>query len=171
MTVDHKRSTFGCGAVLSACRSYRYRLHRQLSLSAERRVVTFIMLNPSTADETVDDPTIRRCIGFAVGWGATDLNVGNAYAWRATSPVAMFNSGADIVGPENDFHLTELMRESNGGIVVAWGKHCKKERVSRILELATQTGATLTCLKVNKDGSPQHPLYLHGGLMPQPWVP
>src|SRR6185369_17379869 len=89
-------------AVISKCGKYRYSLRREWIGGAG--TVCFIMLNPSTADASVDDPTIRRCIGFAQRWGYQILEVVNLYAYRATRPRDMF-AAADPVGPENEYYL------------------------------------------------------------------
>ena len=89
-------------AVLSECKKYRYMLRRVWDRT--KPACLFIGLNPSTADATVDDPTIRRCVGFADSWGYGELVVGNLYAFRATKPKDMFNQD-DPVGPFNDLWL------------------------------------------------------------------
>jgi hypothetical protein len=108
-------------AVVSDDGLYRYRLDRDLGQAGGR--VPFIMLNPSTADATSDDPTIRRCIGFAERF-ERNLVVVNLYAFRATHPVALTTTHAagwvDIVGPDNDRYLLEAAGECNL-LVAAWG--------------------------------------------------
>jgi hypothetical protein len=89
-------------AVLSDCGTYRYRLGRRW---AEGPVDVWIMLNPSTADATVDDRTIRRCMEFSRRWGAGALVVGNLFALRATDPAELVRH-PDPIGPDNDEHLT-----------------------------------------------------------------
>lgn len=149
-------------AELSADHKYRYRLSR-VWLDGPR--VTFIMLNPSTADDQIDDPTIRRCINFAKNWGYGGLNVVNLYALRATDPFELWKA-EDPIGPENERYLAEAAR-SGELLVAAWGAHAKKERAR---EVAMLPGfEKLTCLRVTKDGAPSHPLYLRRSLTPIPW--
>src|SRR5689334_19453129 len=108
-------------AVISACGRYRYVLTRQVGPGSRR--ATFVMLNPSTADATNDDPTIRRCIGFAREWGCGRLVVLNLFAFRATDP-ADLKRAIDPVGPENrDWFERTLRPPHDGPLVCAWGVH------------------------------------------------
>src|SRR6185295_1001938 len=104
---------------MTARAAYRYRLERHWCGGGG--LCAFIMLNPSTADERRDDPTIRRCIGFARRWGYGGLIVANLFAWRATDPRALFDV-TDPIGPENDAHLVAAAAASTL-IVCAWGAH------------------------------------------------
>jgi len=92
------------GAGFSECRAYRYALWRRWDWQGYANQVMFVGLNPSTADETEDDPTIRRCIRFAKDWGCGSLLMLNAYAWRATKPRDLHAYGgyADAIGYSND---------------------------------------------------------------------
>lgn len=140
------------GAVFSECQQYRYTLWRTWDSTKPR--VTFIGLNPSTADEKNNDPTIRRCIGFARDWGCGGVTVANLFAYRATKPVDLF-AAEDPVGPENDIWLARLARES-ALIIAAWGNDGKKlNRSEQIRAMLPQ----LKCLKRNQSGEPAHPLY------------
>src|SRR4051812_26865304 len=106
-------------AVISACGRYRYLLTRQVGPGP--RAATFIMLNPSTADATKDDPTIRRCIGFARQWGCGRLSVLNLFAFRATDPAAMKRAD-DPVGPENKDWFERILTDAGEGrVVCGWG--------------------------------------------------
>ena len=110
------------GAGFSECRAYRYALWRRWDWQGYANQVMFVGLNPSTADETEDDPTIRRCIRFAKDWGCGSLLMLNAYAWRATKPRDLHAYGgyADAIGPDNDEALA--YRASQAGLIVAaWG--------------------------------------------------
>ena len=149
-------------AELSEDRAYRYRLSR---VWADGPRATFVMLNPSTADAHADDPTLRRCIGFARHWGLGGLNVVNVYAFRATSPAALWKV-SDPVGPENNRFLEEAAA-SGEVLVAAWGAHAKQERVQEVL--AIPGFERLTCLRTTKHGYPSHPLYLPKELSPAPW--
>src|SRR5574337_242506 len=102
-------------AVFSACQRYRYRLTRELDgalfAAATARTITFIMLNPSTADANTDDPTIRRCKGFARGWGYGRLLIVNLFAFRATDPRDMWSAherGVNIVGERNEGYTARI---------------------------------------------------------------
>lgn len=155
-------------AQFSACRNYRYALWRGWAERVEPpqagAYAMFVGLNPSTADETLDDPTIRRCVGFAQDWGYQGLCMVNLFAWRATQPADMLAQN-DPVGPENDAVLLELA--ANAGIVVAaWGVHgthvSRDEAVKRLLP-------RLHYLLLTKAGHPGHPLYLPSSLKPMPY--
>jgi hypothetical protein len=156
------------GAILSPDRLYRYALWRIWDHDLPR--VNFVMMNPSTADERDDDPTIRRCVGFARAWGYGGVSVTNLFAYRATDP-ATLKAVADPIGPDNDREIAEEATIAKL-VVCAWGEHGtllgRAERVvSRLRELP---GASPHYLKLNKSGSPAHPLYLPGGLQPTPWT-
>lgn len=96
-------------AVLSPDREYRYRLSR--TWDSEKPTLGFIMLNPSTDDESEDDPTIRRCLGYAKDWGYGSILVGNLFGLRATDPSQLREHG-NPVGPENDEHLQLICTEA-----------------------------------------------------------
>lgn len=149
-------------AEFSPDRTYRYRLSR---VWGEGPRATFVMLNPSTADEHVEDRTIGRCIAFAKQWGLEGLNVVNLYALRSTDPAGLWRV-ADPVGPQNDSYLHEAAT-SGDLIVAAWGAHAKKDRVAEVLAIPGLN--KLTCLATTKQGYPRHPLYLSGSLTPMPW--
>lgn len=122
----------------------------------------FVGLNPSTADETRDDPTIRRCMAFAKAWGYGGLCMTNLFSFRATDPKDM-KAAADPVGPENDAHLLALA-EGAGVIIAAWGANgTHKGRDKDVRKLLP----TLYCLAMTKGGHPGHPLYLPKILTPQ----
>jgi hypothetical protein len=139
--------------------SYRYVLTRGPWLHGEGTVM-FVMLNPSTADEREDDPTIRRCIRFARSWGFARLVVGNLYALRATDPRELFEH-PDPVGPKNDETLRKLALNSPS-VIVAWGAtlHPQPSRARSVLELLEFYAGTARCLGQTKDLHPRHPLYV-----------
>jgi len=152
-------------ATFSPCRKYRYTLWRIWTPPAQKfRPVMFIGLNPSTADETKDDPTIRRCVGFAKAWGYNALVMTNLFAYRATKPEDMLAHEAPI-GPENNGILGTLSAQMP--VIAAWGVHGshygRGECIRRILP-------NLYYLRLTKDGHPAHPLYLSKTLTPQPWL-
>ncbi len=155
-------------AVISDCGRYRYRLTRELSPNP--RTATFILLNPSTADATNDDPTIRRCLGFARRWGCGRLAVLNLFAFRATDPAEMKQAN-DPVGPENRawFERTLIDDLSIGPVVCGWGVHGKFiDQGLAVLGWLQAFGIQPLALGATKDGHPRHPLYLPGdaGLVP-----
>ena len=137
---------------------YRYSLVRIWDEDGQRAV--FVMLNPSTADARKDDPTIRRCIGFARKWGYGSLEVVNIFALRATFP-NMLLGALDPVGPRNDRYLLEAVNRADL-IVVAWGELCGNgkftDRGHHVRKLLA--GQFMLCLGETKFGQPKHPLYL-----------
>jgi len=145
-------------ALISGCGNYRYWLSRASEVPCEpsRKRVLFMMLNPSTADAEIDDPTIRRCRGFAKSWGCNGMAVINLYAFRATNPKELLQCD-DPVGIDNDFWIQKLAQEF-GYVVCAWGNNAKQERVDHVLSLLFNV--PLMCLGVTKAGMPKHPLYL-----------
>ena len=154
-------------AVFSRCGRYRYSLTRAWGTAPP---ATFVMLNPSTADATKDDPTIRRCRGFARDWGCGGLVVVNLYAYRATKPADML-AAADPVGPLNDVTLRAAAEEAwirNAPLVVAWGANARPERAAAASGLIGQFGPD--ALGVTKAGQPRHPLYLPAAAPRTPWV-
>lgn len=149
-------------AKFSDCGRYRYALWRLWDDS--KPYVMVIGLNPSTADETQNDPTITRCISFAKSWGYGGVCVVNLFAFRATVPLDMMNA-ADPVGSENDKWLTDLAKAA-GIIVAAWGNDgAYLDRSAAVKAMFSN----LHCIKLNKSGEPAHPLYLKGDLEPVPF--
>ena len=164
------------GAVISDDGLYRYELTRRIPSPLRWiKPVTFVMLNPSTADAELDDPTIRRCTSFAKKFGGTKLRVVNLFAYRATDPADLkvaLAKGTDIVGPENDLHLRRAVALGNGPIFVAWGARPTgalgrlfDERVAFVASLTPTWG----CLAKTKHGQPRHPLYLPSASVAIPW--
>jgi hypothetical protein len=149
-------------ATLSACRTYRYALWRRWGRGD---YAMFIGLNPSTADETNDDPTIRRCIGFTRSWGYEALCMVNLFAYRATDPADM-RMAAEPIGPDNDQTIVSLARKA-GVVVAAWGTHGTYMGRDRAVRLMVPE---LHYLRLTKGGHPGHPLYLPASLEPQRWV-
>lgn len=144
-------------ARLSECGLYRYSLTRTWDSSISPAV--FVMLNPSTADGTVDDPTIKRCMSFAQTWGRGGIAVVNLFAFRATDPDAM-KAASDPVGPENDAEILRCVAGADR-VVAAWGVHGGyKGRDSAVVELLRKAGRSMACFGTTKDGYPRHPLYV-----------
>ncbi len=166
---------------ISPCGTYRYALWRtwqdedglfeqQVVEAGESvaRTILFLMLNPSDADGSINDPTMRRCIGFAKSWGFGRLSAGNLYAFRSPSPAVM-RAAADPVGPENDAWLKRLAEEAEV-ILCAWGAHADEQRVFDVVSfLPREKLHTFTTLDgsgpwMTKGGAvqpqPRHPLYI-----------
>lgn len=154
------------GADFSPCRRYRYRLWR--TWDADLPAVAFCMLNPSTADETTNDPTIERCERRARMWGYGSLIVVNLFAWRATNPRDM-KAAVDPVGPSNFDAIVAALRESDM-FICAWGVHGAHLDMGRMIltRMREFHPGRAHALKVNKDGMPAHPLYLPYSLTPTP---
>jgi hypothetical protein len=139
--------------LFSPCRTWRYSLRRRLSGTG---TVAFVGLNPSTADEARNDPTIRRCLGFARRWGFGLLEVVNVYGLCATEPRALW-AAPDPVGPGNDRVLSAVVERADL-VVAAWGVHARRARIAE-LEWAFE-GVRLHALGFARDGAPRHPLYV-----------
>lgn len=154
-------------AVFSVCRDYRYLLERDVDPLLGGGTVAFVLLNPSTADETTDDPTLRRCIGFARRLGYAHLSVVNLFAWRTSDPLDLPRA-ADPVGPENDYWI-ELACRSADIVVAGWGVHGSwRERDREVAGMLKPL--ELRCLGRTRDGAPKHPLYLLGLTPLEPWT-
>ncbi|WP_373086304.1 DUF1643 domain-containing protein [Sneathiella sp.] len=154
------------GAEFSSCGDYRYRLWRRW---ADGPMVTFIMLNPSTADATRNDPTIERCHRRAVDMGFAALDVVNIFAFRATDPKELKKS-PDPVGPENDAALLSSTASAKM-VVCAWGGHGHhRHRHEEICHLLNDTGITPYVLSLTAAGLPGHPLYLSYRRTPFVWT-
>lgn len=149
-----------CGAEFSPCRTWRYLLWRYWD--PDRMPCVFIGLNPSTADETRDDPTIRRCIRFAKDWKYGGLFMLNAYAFRETDPQKM-KAAVDPLGPANLETLQRIGRRVPL-VVAAWGVHCQPGHAVRIFEALNRD---VHCLGKTKSGAPKHPLYLRADTLPE----
>jgi hypothetical protein len=147
---------------LSDCRKYRFALWRLWDES--KPYAMFIGLNPSTADETTNDPTITRCINFAKSLGIRRIMYGNLFAYRSTDPSGMMAT-EDPVGEANDEWLLILAKDAG---VVAWGNDGafldRSKQVKKLL-------SNLHYLKLNQSGEPSHPLYLKSDLLPIPINP
>lgn len=157
--IKESESALRWGADLSPCRRYRYKLWRHWASAFSAPVVNFIMLNPSTADETVDDATIRRCIGFAKLWGYGGLVVTNLFAFRATDPKRMM-AAADPVGPNNDTVILAAAK-STACVVCAWGAHGEfQDRAERVSAMLIHAGIGLYSLGTTESGQALHPLRL-----------
>lgn len=157
-------------ALISPCGAYRYYLARPSDVERpDRGTALFVMLNPSTADAHVDDPTIRRCRGFARTWGCNGFTVANLFALRSTDPSVLLQH-ADPVGPQNDLHLRQMAAEY-GDVVLAWGANrAARQRAVQVATMMREAGARLWCLGTTKSGAPRHPLYVRADQPLVPWT-
>ena len=164
----HQNLSRDAKATLSRCGRYRYWLSR--TVQDQGNTLQVIMLNPSTADSMIDDPTIRKLKGFAKRWGYAEINVTNLFAFRSTKP-SNLPRGEESVGQENDRFIHFALSDSMCETLVAWGatKHpLKGIRVEAVKALAR--GRELLCLGTNDDGSPRHPLMLPYKTKREVWV-
>jgi len=150
-------------ATLDPLNRYRYRLTRTWDRTGP--AITWIMLNPSTADEAIDDPTIRRVIGFSRAWGFGRLLVVNLFALRATRPQDLPDSPAPV-GPGNDDAISEAVSVADM-LMVAWGNHggisnpdTGVRRDQEVLDALAVASREIKCLGTTRKGQPRHPLYL-----------
>lgn len=142
-------------------------------MRASGRRICFMMLNPSTADATKDDPTIRRCIGFAQRWNEPEpvaaLTILNLFALRSTDPGGLLKAW-DPVGPSNVDWI--VRRAADCDVICAWGANANRVDKMHSLEVLNLLGlarARTYALAFTLDGSPAHPLYLRSSLTPQRW--
>ena len=153
------------GAIFSADRRYRYRLTRKIEGGSG--AVTFVMLNPSRADESQDDPTIRKCRGFAKRWGYGTMHAVNLSPYRATHPANLWEA---LPEPRRVRHQnTSIVLETAAGselIVLAYGNPAERllkakgtrDRVRRMTRLLSESGNDLHCLGITNSGYPRHPV-------------
>lgn len=149
-------------AVISDCGGYRYELTRRWD---DGPLLGWVMLNPSTADASVDDPTIRRCIGFARNRGFSGIVVRNLFALRATDPRELLGA-ADPIGPDNTYYLRRC--EGDPMTVAAWGANKAVQHAWPSLR-TVKCASSLMCLGTTGSGAPCHPLYLRTDTKFQPF--
>ncbi len=162
----HQKGDAASLAVYSDCERYRYLLTRVWDGGGRRGL--FVMLNPSTATEVQNDPTVERCErrSRALGYGA--FRVCNIFAWRATDPRDM-RRAPDPVGPANDTAIAESCLWADD-IVCAWGTHgAHLGRGPEVERLMRGTGRPLHHLGLTQQGHPKHPLYIGYEVRPMPW--
>lgn len=152
-------------AQVSPCGLFRYSLRRAWVVNPERWLM-WVMLNPSTADGTKDDPTIRRCVGFAERWGYHGIIVENLYAFRATEPRDL-KRAEEPVGSENDAAIFRSAAKARR-VVCAWGqrgpKQVRTQEVARLLD-----GYSTYAMGFTKHNYPRHPLMLPNNTRPEFW--
>ncbi len=151
----HLDLTTAQGAHLDPSHTYRYLLWRTWQPTAP--TVTFILLNPSTADAHHDDPTLRRCCHFARTWGYGGLRLVNLFAYRATQ-TRQLRAVADPVGPETDRYV-QWAAATASLVIAAWGKGGTWQGRDRAVQTLLAT-IPLYCLGYTQAGQPRHPLYL-----------
>ena len=171
------------GAKFSTCERYRYRLWRQWQpqisqpLQGERvtresslpHVCVFVGLNPSTADGERDDPTIRRCVGFAKALGCDRVEIVNLFAFRATKPQTM-QAAREPVGAQNNAAIEAVCKKANY-CIAAWGVRGGFEGRDRVVcQMLSGLRIPLYCLGLTKGGFPKHPLYLPKSTPIRPWL-
>jgi len=154
-------------AAISECGRYRWWLRRSWRHGGDGRQVCFVMLNPSSADAFRDDPTIRRCMGFARTWGFSTLSVRNLFAWRTADPAELLTAEDPIGEARGDLAMRSA--RSADLIVAAWGADVPFGRDRQAI--AFLVGRPLYCLGITKTGQPRHPLYVRSDTKPQRWEP
>ena len=167
ITRHHLKGDAHSVAVYSDCEGYRYRLTRVWDAAGAR--LAFVMLNPSTATEVQNDPTVERCERRARALGFGGFAVGNIFAYRATDPRTMRAAG-DPVGPGNDAAIRDLAHWA-GQVICAWGTHgAHLGRGAQVAALLRGTGLPLYHLGLTLAGAPKHPLYIGYARQPEPWA-
>ena len=166
ITRTHIKGDAPSTAIYSDCARYRYSLTRVWDTAGQR--VNFVMLNPSTATEVQNDPTVERCERRARTLGYGGFAVTNIFAWRDTDPRAM-KAAKDPVGPDNDAAIIERAQWAQD-VIAAWGTHgAHLERGAAVTQLLHAAGRPLFHLGLSKAGHPKHPLYLPYTRQPERW--
>lgn len=163
-------------AYLSQNGLHRYTLNR--IWGDPNRLLTFVMLNPSTADATKDDNTIRKCMGFARREGFDGIKVVNLYSWRATDPKDLWRAReSDVIDITGGLINARTLRDtidaayrSGLPVVCAWGANAEDARVSWLVEEIQEANGALFALHVTKSGHPGHPLYLPANAELRSWT-
>ena len=162
----HRDDRSGSVAVFSDCLNYRYVLTRVWDPDGDR--VLFIMLNPSTADEIRNDPTVERCERRARALGFGAFRVCNIFAYRATDPKVM-RAQDDPIGDDNDRTILESCDWAQK-VICAWGTHgAHLDRGTAVEALVRKAGVAPLHLGLSKHGHPKHPLYISYATQPEPW--
>jgi hypothetical protein len=166
ITRHHVKGDAESVAVYSPCEAYRYLLTRSWNPQGPRAL--FVMLNPSTATEAQNDPTVERCERRARAMGYGAFRVTNIFAWRDTDPAALYRA-ADPVGPDNDAAIADSAPWADF-ILCAWGTHgAHLGRGTQVGHLLHSAGRPLHVLGLTKDGHPRHPLYIAYAAQPLLW--
>ena len=166
ITRTHTKGDAPSTAIYSDCERYRYALSRVWD--AQGKHVQFVMLNPSTATEVQNDPTVERCERRARALGFGSFTVTNIFAWRDTDPRNM-KAASDPVGPANDEAILDAGRSADQ-IIAAWGTHgAHLARGAEVEALLRNLGKPLYHLGLSKAGHPKHPLYIAYTEQPRLW--
>ncbi len=166
ITRTHTKGDAPSTAIYSDCEQYRYSLTR--IWNPEGRKALFVMLNPSTATEVQNDPTVERCERRARALGFGAFQVTNIFAWRDTDPRKM-RAAVDPVGPENDAAILKGAQWADQ-VIAAWGTHgAHRDRGPAVEALLRDTGQPLFHLGLTKGGHPKHPLYIAYTQQPELW--
>ena len=167
ITRTHTKGDAPSTALYSPCLSYRYALTRIWQPAG--RKVAFVMLNPSTATEVQNDPTVERCERRARALGYGSFRVCNIFAYRATNPKVM-RAQDDPVGPLNDQALREAALWADA-VICAWGNHgAHRNRSTAVEALLRATGKPMFHLGLSLQGQPRHPLYIAYSQQPEAWA-
>ncbi len=165
ITRHHTKGDAASVAIYSDCERYRYALTREW---AEGERALFVMLNPSTATEVQNDPTVERCERRARALGFGGFRVTNIFAWRDTDPRKM-RAASEPIGPENDATILEGATWAHR-IICAWGTHgAHLDRGPQVEAMLRATSLPLHHLGLTKEGHPKHPLYIAYTQQPQLW--
>jgi hypothetical protein len=166
------RNDYSGMALFSDDQQYRYILKR-VWVTNDEPVPVFIMLNPSSANAETNDPTIKRCMGFAKHWGYSGVEIVNLFALISTNPKILLNHDYPI-GPDNDMYLHGAIASATI-VIAAWGtianKTRYKNRVPNITRMAVELNQPLYCVGTTKEGDPIHPLYQPADTKPVLWNP
>ena len=167
VTRQHRDLLRDSWAVYSDCMAYRYSLMRVWDASLPK--VSFVMLNPSTATEVQNDPTVERCERRARAMGFGAFQVANIFAYRATDPKDM-RRAADPIGPENDHAILQAAAWADQTIC-AWGTHgAHMDRGAQVASSVRAQGHALFHLGLTQNGAPKHPLYIGYAVAPMEWT-
>lgn len=163
-------------ALLSEDGKFRYSLTRSWTTNIKpSESVTFVMLNPSTADANNDDPTIRRCVNFAKSWGFTTLYVVNLFAFRATDPKILQEASNYHVGDPFNARTQRLIFAQSEQVVCAWGANPVVRKWDALVEAVQSriwdSVLQPMCLELTKEGYPRHPLYVRKDIVFSPYDP
>jgi hypothetical protein len=178
--VAHTNERTGWSATYSTCTRFRYLLFRPLVNGArDKGRIMWCMMNPSTATEFKNDPTITKCMAFSEAWGYSDIEIANMFGLRSPHPkdlVAELQAGGNPVGAENDRYIIEAAQRADRIVyacgVPPFGKRAPKELRDRpriVFELLRRYKAEIHAMAVTKDGNPYHPLYLPMSTQPIPF--
>jgi hypothetical protein len=168
-TTEFKLVNNDMGATFSLCRVWRYDLWR--SFGGEKSSVAFIGLNPSTADEKKNDPTVTRCIKYAQRWGYSKMHMLNLFGLRSTDPRELYKlTKSDVIGFDNDSVIRSVCKDVSE-IILCWGNHGRYlDRGRELFKILVKDGFApkMRTLKITSVGHPGHPLYLKSDIEKRP---